>query len=541
MLQNDENPHESDFARLLQEAAELQPDDFDGALRVTRKCKEAALTKAQTMMVLHVAEKATGIHSTVMRSMLAQVESEHPEHGALANPAKAAEALWKELEAQFGPVMHTEGSVYAYEATVADPLHGIWRLLPADLLERHLRSTFPYPVVATAGKRSEIISHLCALAHEEDGFREAEAGICLSNGFLRYDPDDQTFELKEHDAAHGARTKLQVAYDKGAEARIFETKLLRTFGGDRVKMRCFLEFLACAVFGRMPPLNLVMTALIMIGAQRSGKSTLLRFVESFFRAEQIAHLAPDLWGKAEHLAQLAGRPLNTITELQTKKKLKGNIIKQVLSHEPVTVRRLYGDSFTAVLRCTNWWACNELPLLDETHPSLMRRFIVLSMGETLTDDEASEDFWSVYESERAGVINLVARSFLDVMERGHFLPPPDSDALVAKMQFGDDVVPMFARVRLEARPGSRLTTVQLRDALRDFAGEQGVELGAGNLSGPLKQLAGIMKDQLGAVRKTNNGNPFYVGVALKSASSSAANDDEQDEPDASRAVDLSDL
>jgi phage/plasmid-associated DNA primase len=308
-----------------------------------------------------------------------------------------------------------------------------------------------------------------------------------------------------------------------------------------VKMRSFLEFLACTVFGRMPPLDLVKTALLLLGPQRSGKSTVLQLCESFFRAEQIAHLAPDFWGKAEHLAQLAGRALNTITELQTRKKLKGNVIKQVLSHEPVTVRRLYGNSFSAVLRCTNWWACNELPMLDETHPSLMRRFIVLSMGETLTDDEAAEDFWSVYEAERPGVINLVARSFLDVMDRGHFLPPPDSDALISKMQFGDDVVPMFARVRLEARPGTRLTTDQLRNELRAFALEQGVELGAGNLSGSLKQLAGIMKDQLGAVRKKSNGNPFYVGVALKGTSSSAVKDDDWDESDGGRTVDLGDL
>jgi hypothetical protein len=537
----DENPQEPAFARILQEAAELQEDDFEGALRMTRKCKEAGLTRAETMMVLHVAEKATGIHSAVIRSMQAQVETEHPEHGALATPVQAAEALRTELEAEFGPLMHTEGSLWAYQATAADPLHGIWSLLPLDKLERRLRRTFPYAVVATAGKRSEIIAHLHAMTHEEDGFGEAEAGLCLSDVFLRYDPDDHTLEPYEHAAGNGARTKLPVALDEHATAHVFEAKLLRTFGGDLVKMRCFLEFLGCAVFGRMPSLNLVTTCVVLVGPQRSGKSTVLRLAESFFREEQIAHLAPDLWGEAEHLAQLAGRSVNTITELQTKKKLKGNIIKQLLSHEPVTVRRLYGNSFTAVLRCTNWWACNELPKLDETHPSLMRRFIVLSMGETLTDDEATEDFWSIYEAERAGVINLVARSFLEVMERGHFLPPPDSDALVAKMQFGEDVVPMFARVRLEARPGSRLTTDQLRKALCAFALEQGVDLGAGSLSGPLKQLASIMRDQLGAVRKKTNGNPFYLGVALKGGTPSAVNDVDPDEPDAARAVDLGDL
>src|SRR4051812_23284512 len=100
MLYEDENPHESAFNQLLQEAAELRPEDYAGALMLMRKCKQAGLTRSQTMMVLHKAEEATGLPSGVMRSILDQVQSEHPDHGELATPAQAAVALAGELETE---------------------------------------------------------------------------------------------------------------------------------------------------------------------------------------------------------------------------------------------------------------------------------------------------------------------------------------------------------------------------------------------------------------------------------------------------------
>lgn len=226
-------------------------------------------------------------------------------------------------------------------------------------------------------------------------------------------------------------------------------------------------------------------------------------------------MSPDLLGEPERNVQLAGCALNTVTELQTTKALKGHVLKQILSQEPIAGRRLYQNLFTFTPRCMNIWACNELPQLNDQHPSLMRRFLMMRMGETLTDTEAAADFEGVVQAEAEGIIALLVESFLTVMARGRFLLPADSDILVCRMQFGDEIAPIFARIRLEAKPGSRLTTEELRRELRSFAVELDLDPDEAVHDGTMKQLAGLMKTSFRAVRRKINGRPFYEGVTLR--------------------------
>jgi hypothetical protein len=218
--------------------------------------------------------------------------------------------------------------------------------------------------------------------------------------------------------------------------------------------------------------------------------------------------------------------LNSVTELQTNQKLRGHIVKQVLSHEPIAVRRMRQNLFTYTPRCANIWACNTLPSLDETHPSLERRFMVVQMGETLSDVEAAQDFWGTLADEAAGFVNHLASSFLKVMERGRFLVPEDSNLLVSRMQFGDKIAPLFARHHLVARPGARVTTTELQTRMRDFAERLGMEPSEAVHSGTMKELKNIMTAQFGVAHRKTNGVPFYTGVAFSEAPTSDVGSDD---------------
>jgi phage/plasmid-associated DNA primase len=112
------------------------------------------------------------------------------------------------------------------------------------------------------------------------------------SGFLQFDPDRLSFEHVPHSPDQLSRNKLPVAYDATATCRNFRRLLVRAFGGDQLKAQAFTEFLACAIFRQMPANDGSRTCFLMVGPQRSGKSTIIRLSQLFFVEEQTTSLAP---------------------------------------------------------------------------------------------------------------------------------------------------------------------------------------------------------------------------------------------------------
>ncbi len=505
----------SQFEARCQEAQNLGAFDFKGAKACLINCRNDNLTSAQTMMVMSIIVEVTGLDNGVVRALQKEVRNEHQIYGVIDDVAGLGEALTMEIGMRNGHIKVTDGALYTYRIAADHESFGIWVLLPETAVDQILIESFSVDLTARPTMRREAIRRFYTSREEPDAFAGAATGLALDNGFLRYDAVHCKFELLPHSPEYLARNKVEVAYVPHASSRNFRRGLLRVFGGDTVKMTTFLEFVACAVFGAKPAEDTVRTCLTLFGSQRTGKSTLLDFARLFFMDEQVASLSPEHLGKPEKNVHLAGKALNIVAELQVRKPIRGDTLKQALSHEDMLGRKLYKDLFNFTPRCFHLWACNQLPVLDETHPSIMRRFIVIEMGQTLTDAEAAESFDQVIENEAEGIVSLLAKSFCDVMKRGRFVLPVESDILVSRMQFGDEIAPLFNRFHLEARPGARVTTEDLTRALRAFAIELGKDPDEAVHYGTMRQLAGLMRAAFGAVRRKTNGRPFYEGVGFK--------------------------
>ncbi len=502
------------FDERRRQAGELERHDFNGAKACLVGCRDDGLTKAETKMVISTIADVTEIEASVLRELNTEVLCEHPEHGALVSIAQTAAALKAEVTARYGEPVFSEGALWAYADETKHDEEGAWKVVSDEEVDRVQIDCFPTEVTAKSSFRREVTKRFYSDVNAPDAFESSPSGIALMNGFLSYDEASGSVELKAHASDNRARNKLAVNYIPDAQAPNFVRLLMRAFGDDAVQMSVFLEWLACAIFQKMPADDPVRTCLVLYGNQRTGKSTLIRFAGVFFLDSMVASLSPELLGKLEHNAHLAGKALNTVAELSPRKVLRSDVLKQVLSHEPISGRHLYKDLFTFTPRCSHLWACNELPRLDETHPSLMRRFVVISMGPSLSDAEAAEAFEETIGQEAEGVVATIVRSFCDVMQRRRFILPGNSDLQVSRMQFGDDIASIFARFRLERHPGTRATTEELKRELRAFAGELGMDAEEVVHDGTMKRLAGLMRSMFRAERRMTNGRPFYEGVRL---------------------------
>jgi hypothetical protein len=110
----------------MQRTNDLSRADFGGMEAMIREAKGAGLSKAQMRLLMITCERQTGIDIAVARDMLADLASEHPVHGRLETLEAAAAALRGELEAKYGPLLHTDDTLLAYQANETEEEYGIY-------------------------------------------------------------------------------------------------------------------------------------------------------------------------------------------------------------------------------------------------------------------------------------------------------------------------------------------------------------------------------------------------------------------------------
>ena len=100
-----------------------------------------------------------------------------------------------------------------------------------------------------------------------------------------------------------------------------------------------------------------------------------------------------------------------------------------------------------------------------------------------------------------------------MMTNGRFTLPDGHALATAEMQFGDDLPLIFAHTQIRQMPGARISTTELRDALRAFTLLRDSDPKAIH-DGDIRRVADVAQTRFGATRRKTNGKPFYEGVAL---------------------------
>ena len=500
------------FQRLADRIAVLNSDDMTSVAEILQEATERNLPG---LLVRVLVERCAAVLNVSCAAVLMSLKDQahtHPVHGYLRNTDAVVSALRKDLAADVSHITTDMEATYVYRGVGV--FEGIWERVTDDVIEEHLLRH--YPAHATSRhKRREIIARLKASTRVADGegFTQAPAGLCLLNGQLLLNGSRDGFDLVPHDPKYRARNKLDIQYDAAATAPQFEDGMSRIVGGCEVRRRAILEFLACAIFGSRPANDVARGCLLLIGQPRTGKSTLIKLAEHFFTHSEVASLGPQHWAKPENVVQLSRASLNVVPELDPHSSINGSVVKRVLSQESVEARYMRQNSFTFTPKVMNVWAANEVPRINERNDSLNRRFLVITMGQTLSDQEAAEDFLDVVGRETAGVINVLTQAFLDVQRRHRFIVPNDSDFVVARMQLGDRLGELWVRRSVRSAPGRRITTSQIQSGLRALALELGMDAESVT-NGTSKQVAQALYNRHNAVRRSAGGAPFYEGVEL---------------------------
>ena len=209
---------------------------------------------------------------------------------------------------------------------------------------------------------------------QENFFEAPQYGVACKSTYICI----QDGGLVEQDYTHHLRQRHKLEIDPiQGNCPIFTAYLNDTFAGDEQIEQTILlqEILGGLVTGCFYKLQ---KAVLLYGSGENGKSVLLELLDCFFPRHLKSAISPADFGGEYNRAQLAGKVVNIVGELEQTKSLPSASFKDIIGCDtPLTARLPYKEPFSFKPIAGHVFSSNHFPQTkDHTH-GFYRRWVIL--------------------------------------------------------------------------------------------------------------------------------------------------------------------
>ena len=274
------------------------------------------------------------------------------------------------------------------------------------------------------------------IAHERPMATPAgESWVNLQNGTLVLRQSGEMY-LREHNREDNLHYVLPYAYDPAAQCPRWLAFLDRMLPEPEAQAM-LAEYLGyCFTHGLKAE-----KMLVLVGGGSNGKSVVLEVAERLFGVGNVSNVTlSGLTTEDIKCAMLEGKLVNISYE--NSKELDANVLKRVVSGEPVTVRRLYKNPYDMRVYAKLIAAYNILPRAEVTH-GYYRRFIILPFGVTISEEEQDIDLPKKLAEELPGILNWVLEGLKRYLSTRAFTKSVVSSNALAMYKRQSDSVLLF--------------------------------------------------------------------------------------------------
>ncbi len=263
----------------------------------------------------------------------------------------------------------------------------------------------------------QILSFLCESGIE----RRSVRGVNFANGFL-------TMELKlvPHDPDFGMTYTLPFRYmeEEAGKFPMFAEFLHRSWGRDpdyQEKLLALQEALCVTLFGLGPRYQ---RAILLHGAPKSGKTQLLRIIETLVPPEAKSSVPPNEWGDKFLPAMMHNKILNICGELSENKMIDGQKFKDIIDGAEMSGQHKNQQIFQFKPMVTHWFASNHMPKSADTSSGFIRRWLMLTFLYPVSDAEKKVDIGDIIASEeRESIVAWAAQAMPRLLKQNDYTLP----------------------------------------------------------------------------------------------------------------------
>lgn len=232
---------------------------------------------------------------------------------------------------------------------------------------------------------SSVAKLVCGVVEDETFFADAAVGVAAPGGFWRI-TDNGKIDCEPLSAAHRQRMRVSADPDRRAQPKLLLKLLNDAFRNHEpeAQARLMQQLCGCAI---TRSLWRHMLATLLLGATKSGKSTLLKLLTSVFPRDQVGATSPQRWGDEYYVAALAGMALNVVGELDKKDPIPGGAFKNTVGRDIIQGRHPTHRPFTFVCQAAHFFNANHTPPTTDHSDAFFNRWRVVHFANSVPPDE----------------------------------------------------------------------------------------------------------------------------------------------------------
>lgn len=246
------------------------------------------------------------------------------------------------------------------------------------------------------------------------------------------------------------------------------------------------------------------------GYGANAKTTLLNAVRYPLGPHAIAAPMSTLESShnSEELANLVGRRMVVISEVDEGKKLSESRVKALTGRENISARRLYQNRFEFAPVHKIWLGVNHKPRVSDDSYGFWRRIKLIPFNATFGSDKRDKQLPEVLRAEASGILNWLIEGCLQWQQRGLAVPKSVSTA-TREYRAEEDKLGEFISQCCDLDSAAKTQRSELWRAYEKWAPfKDPYPLGSRTF---YERISSKFKT------KTIRGVRYYIGVAVKSA------------------------
>lgn len=250
---------------------------------------------------------------------------------------------------------------------------------------------------------------------------DAERTVVFRNGML----DVETMELKPLSSDVFVTSTLPFDYDPRAKCDLWNGSVHEFFSNDQECIDLLSEWFGYNTIAS----NFMQQMMMLYGVPNSGKSTVLRVLQSLLGPERVCAFDisafNDKFGTSELVDKYAALISEDLSPNSTEALRVMQMIKKITGEDTVTVQKKYRDAYSVRLFCRFTYAGNKLPIWSDDSLAIMRRFNMLYFPNDFTkvDKPLDRQLSLKLKQELPGIANWALAGLRRLLDNGDFTRP----------------------------------------------------------------------------------------------------------------------
>jgi len=248
-----------------------------------------------------------------------------------------------------------------------------------------------------------------------------------------------------HNPDYGMTYTLPFRYvpEVAGKFPMFEDFMKTSWGRDndyQSKMAALQEAMCVTLFGMGSRFQ---KAILLHGAPRSGKTQLLRIIQSLVPVEGRCSVAPEVWADKFLPTVMYRKILNVCGEL-SEKKINGQVFKDIIDGSERPAQFKNQQVFQMTPELIHWFASNHLPKTDDTSSGFIRRWLMLTFHYPVPEKDTKLDLGDLISAqEREAITAWAVLALPRLRERNRYTLPPSHVMLCSEFANINNSVRMF--------------------------------------------------------------------------------------------------